>query len=117
MTGTESNYAKRMSAVVFEYYKHPDRHKNGIACDRCGYSDLRALALFNPKTNKLVNSNQSNFEDLPEELEIICYNCYHKSRIETEPVSAGVLKVSIGELKSTTGNEQKLDKQRETSQK
>ncbi|MEM3264780.1 MAG: hypothetical protein QXH07_02385 [Thermoplasmata archaeon] len=83
MGGSEYRYKVRVEELVEEYTENPARHKYGLACDTCGFSDVRALFVKNHR--------------------IICYNCYHISKISQKPAS--IAHLSLKDIK-------KLDKQR-----
>ena len=73
MTGTKYKYEKRAKNVFTEYFIHTDKHK-GVACDVCGFNDIRALTI--------VDDNLDVLKDVPDvPCHILCYNCLHIARL------------------------------------
>jgi hypothetical protein len=63
---TAWKFRKRNEKMFYAFLENEAAHKNGFACDICGFKDPRALIMYKGK--------------------ILCYNCYHILKLKNEAV-------------------------------
>ena len=80
MSGTIYRYENRARNLFTEYVNHPDMHKC-ICCDMCGFDDIRGLTLVGEDEKIALEY------DPLQKYKIMCYNCYHISKVAKYHVS------------------------------